>query len=211
MIKYKSFIIKALDLSKYNLKPAVLISKIDKKPESEISGIKEYIEFQAKRAIGENTFVGCISSASNNISDFNEYLSTLDSNALISAKFATRVASFINLQIISITTQKDLLKANLQDIDEKIKKLEQEKQRISEQLSDSVPFADTPEKSTQDILDLVKMELDIHAEDIATKVVKNIEDISICNLTSKDVVRHPLVQQIVKAYEERSKKERDER
>ena len=38
--------------------------------------------------------------------------------------------------------------------------------------------------------------------DIATKVVKNIEDISVCNLTSKDVVRHPLVQQIVKAYEE---------
>ena len=38
--------------------------------------------------------------------------------------------------------------------------------------------------------------------DIATKVVKNIEDISICNLTSKDVVRHPLVQKIVKAYEE---------
>lgn len=38
--------------------------------------------------------------------------------------------------------------------------------------------------------------------DIATKVVKNIDDISICTLTSKDVVRHPLVQQIVKAYEE---------
>jgi len=38
--------------------------------------------------------------------------------------------------------------------------------------------------------------------DIATKVVKNIDDISICNLTSKDVVRHPLVQKIVKAYEE---------
>jgi len=38
--------------------------------------------------------------------------------------------------------------------------------------------------------------------DVATKVVKNIDDISICNLTSKDVVRHPLVQKIVKAYEE---------
>ncbi len=38
--------------------------------------------------------------------------------------------------------------------------------------------------------------------DVATKVVKNIDDIAICNLTSKDVVRHPLVQKIVKAYEE---------
>lgn len=42
--------------------------------------------------------------------------------------------------------------------------------------------------------------------DIACKVLKNIDDISICNLTSKDVVRHPLVQKIVKAYEEYERK-----
>ena len=35
--------------------------------------------------------------------------------------------------------------------------------------------------------------------DVAVKVVKDIEDISICTLTSKDVVRHPLVQRIVKS------------
>lgn len=38
--------------------------------------------------------------------------------------------------------------------------------------------------------------------DVAVNVVKNIEDITVCHLTSKDVVRHPLVQKIVKAYEE---------
>ena len=32
-------------------------------------------------------------------------------------------------------------------------------------------------------------------------MLKNIEDIAICNLTYKDVVRHRLVQQIIKAYE----------
>lgn len=37
--------------------------------------------------------------------------------------------------------------------------------------------------------------------DVAVNVVKNIEEISVCQLTSKDVVRHPLVQKIVKAYE----------
>ncbi len=42
--------------------------------------------------------------------------------------------------------------------------------------------------------------------DVAIKVVKNIDDINICTLTSKDVVRHPLVQKIVKAYEEYEKK-----
>lgn len=42
--------------------------------------------------------------------------------------------------------------------------------------------------------------------DVAVKVVKGIEDIRICTLTNRDVVRHPLVQKIVKAYEEYEKK-----
>ena len=38
------------------------------------------------------------------------------------------------------------------------------------------------------------------------KVLKNVEEISFCTLTSKDVVRHPLVQKIVNAYEDYEKK-----
>ena len=35
----------------------------------------------------------------------------------------------------------------------------------------------------------------------STKILKNIDDIAICNLTNKDVVRHPIVQKIIAAYE----------
>lgn len=45
--------------------------------------------------------------------------------------------------------------------------------------------------------------------DVATKVLSKIDDIAFCNLTSKDVVRHPLVQKIVKAYETYEAKEKD--
>lgn len=38
--------------------------------------------------------------------------------------------------------------------------------------------------------------------DVALKVLHNIEGISFCKMTSRDVVRHPLVQKIVKAYED---------
>ena len=38
--------------------------------------------------------------------------------------------------------------------------------------------------------------------DIALRVLRKVEDIGICELTSSDVVRHPLVQKIVKAYED---------
>ena len=47
--------------------------------------------------------------------------------------------------------------------------------------------------------------------DVAAKVLKKIDDIGFCQLTSKDVVRHPLVQQIVQAYEDYEKKQKPSR
>ncbi len=44
--------------------------------------------------------------------------------------------------------------------------------------------------------------------DVATKVLNKMEGIAFCNLTSKDVVRHPLVQKIVKAYDAYEAKEK---
>ncbi len=45
--------------------------------------------------------------------------------------------------------------------------------------------------------------------DVAARVLSKIDDIAFCNLTSKDVVRHPLVQKIVKAYETYEAKEKN--
>ena len=42
--------------------------------------------------------------------------------------------------------------------------------------------------------------------DTAIRVLKKLDDISFCYLTSSDVVRHPLVQKIVEAYEDYEKK-----
>ena len=44
--------------------------------------------------------------------------------------------------------------------------------------------------------------------DIAARVLNKIDGIAFCNLTSKDVVRHPLVQKIVKAYDDYEAKEK---
>ena len=59
----------------------------------------------------------------------------------------------------------------------------------------------TGDSSQKDLAPDVKSGLDI-----AESVLKGIDDIAFCNLTSADVVRHPLVQKIVKAYEDYEKK-----
>ena len=47
--------------------------------------------------------------------------------------------------------------------------------------------------------------------DVALRVLKNINEIGICELTSKDVVRHPLVQKIVQAYDDYENKKSNKR
>ena len=38
--------------------------------------------------------------------------------------------------------------------------------------------------------------------DVALRVLRNVDEISVCKLTSAEVVRHPLVHKIVKAYDD---------
>ncbi len=62
----------------------------------------------------------------------------------------------------------------------------------------------TGDRTQKDLSPDVKSGLDVAAD-----VLKSIDDIAFCNLTSADVVRHPLVQKIVKAYEEYENKDRN--
>ncbi len=58
--------------------------------------------------------------------------------------------------------------------------------------------------------DISQKDLPVGAQsglDVAIRVLKDIPDIAFCQLTGKDVVRHPLVQKIVCAYDQYEKKE----
>ena len=55
----------------------------------------------------------------------------------------------------------------------------------------------TGDRSQKDLSGAVRSGLDV-----AVNVLSKVDEIAFCNLTSRDVVRHPLVQKIVKAYED---------
>ena len=46
--------------------------------------------------------------------------------------------------------------------------------------------------------------------DVALKVLKNVEEIGFCHLSNEDVVRHPLVMKIVKAYDEYERRRKND-
>lgn len=158
------------ELTKYNLKPAVLVTKTDKKPINEVSEIVEYVEFQSRKVIGTETFVGRISSHNNEIDDFEKFLSRLDINALVSEKFIGRITQYLNQQIGALTAQIKIYQTDIENADKQLEALEEEKQKARAAINDA-NVGDTPEKSTQDVLDLVTSTLKIHSSEIAQMTI----------------------------------------
>ncbi len=167
------------EIKAYNLRAAVLISKIDKKPMEEVNTIKDYIAYQAQKALDSTTFVGCVSSANADVIDFTKFLDSLDCETIVSEKFGSCIKAYIDMLIISIKTQMDIIGKDIQNIDEKIKMLEAEREKVDDHINNN--DGESPEKSTQDILDNVAESLALHAEDIATMIVNKEDSSSIQN------------------------------
>lgn len=159
------------ELSKYNMYPAVLVSKIDKKPESDVKDILEYIQYQMTRLGNTNPFIGTVCSVNNNLEGFNKYIDSLNPDALVAEKIGKKLRLIINSVIDQIKVRIDLRTKDIENIDEKIKKIDEEISSVKAELPTSNSNADTPEKSTQDILDNVRAALEAKSMDIAQMIV----------------------------------------
>lgn len=159
------------ELSQYNMHPAVLVSKIDKKPESDVKDIVEYIQYQMTRLGNTNPFVGTVCSVNNNLDGFNKYLDALNPEALVAEKLGKKLKIIINSVIEQIKVRVDLRTKDIANVDEKIKKIDEEISNVKAEMPANNSNADTPEKSTQDILDNVRAALEAKSADIAQMIV----------------------------------------
>lgn len=159
------------ELSQYNMHPVVLVSKIDKKSESDVNDIVEYIQYQMKRLSDTNPFVGTVCSVNNNLNDFIKYLDTLDSEALVAEKFGKKLKLIIGSVIDQLKLRIDLRTKDIENVEEKIKQIDEELSNVKAELPTDNSNADTPEKSTQDILDNVQAALTAKSTDIAQMII----------------------------------------
>lgn len=179
------------ELTKYNLKPAVLVTKTDKKPTSEVSEIVEYVQFQSHKVIGTETFVGKISAHSNDIVDFERFLNQLDVNALVAEKFNGRIIQYLNQQLGALSAQVKIYQADVENADKQLEALEEEMLRAASTIKNA-KVGDTPEKSTQDVLDLVASTLKVHSSEIAQMVMDK-DDASVINARILNYIRPVIV------------------
>lgn len=188
------------ELRKYELNPAVLISKIDKKPAEEVKEIAEYITYQLDKFYEEKPYVATISAADKNIDGFVSYLNTLDADSLFAKRMTPSVKYLIDTVSQNLQLQIDVKAQDASNIDEKIAAFTKQLEELKNELPGKSTLADSPEKSTNDIMEAVESALLANADRIADMVV---------NGENQDTIKEVLVRivrgEIIKQIKEESK------
>ena len=159
------------ELSRYNMYPAVLVSKIDKKPEDDVKDIVEYIQYQMVKQGNKNPFISTVCSVNNNLSGLTNYLSSLNPETLVAEKLGKKLNSLVNDIIEQLKIRVVLRNKDIGNIDEKLKQIEADIANVKAELPVKDSTADSPEKSTQDILDNVRVALEAKVADIAQMII----------------------------------------
>ncbi|MDO4462237.1 MAG: dynamin family protein [Bacteroidia bacterium] len=159
------------ELSQYNMHPAVLVSKIDKKPEADVKDIVDYIRYQMTKLGDNDPFIGTVCSVNNNLEGFKQYLEELNPETLVAEKLNKQLRLIINSVVSQIKTRIDVRTNDISNIEEKIKKVDEEIANVKAELPTGNSEINSPEKSTQDILGNVYAALESKATDIAQMII----------------------------------------
>lgn len=180
------------ELSQYNMHPAILISKIDKKTDSEVKAIKEYVEYQLSKLGSTDSFVGTVCSVNNDLNGFTTYLESLNPEALVREKLNKKFRYIVNSVIEQINLRIQIKDKDIADVEGKIKQFEAEIANVKLELPVADGYADSPEKSTEDVLDSVRLALSNKATDIAQMIIDK-EDSETVKAAIVSIVRSAVI------------------
>lgn len=180
------------ELKKYNLKPAVLVSKIDKKPESEVKEIIDYIAYQMSKLVEGTPYVSKVCAVNNDLQGLTSYLNGLDADAMLKEKVGKVLSGIINMVVSDLKMQKDLKGQSVAKVESTLRKLEEEINNVQMELPTRNNQADSPEKSCQDILNNVDLALRHKAGDMANMILRGEDQETIKSLATS-IIRSELI------------------
>ena len=180
------------ELGHYNMYPAVLVSKTDKKASEEVKDIVEYIKYQMSKTGNGNPYISTVCSVNNDFDGLSSYLSQIDSEKMLSTILGDKLKHIIKSVIDQLKIRVQLRTKDIENVDEIIKNIEEEINNVKTDLTSDTGSADSPEKSTQDILDNVQMALEAKATDIAQMIVDK-EDKENIKATIISIVRMEVI------------------
>lgn len=156
------------EIKKYGAQLAVVVSKIDKKPEQEVQDVKANVESVAKKLLGDSTMVVSASAVNKDFNGVLDILSSIDAEGLIVNKYKGQVVNFIDSFIVELQLQMKLMLSDKSDFSEKIENLKNAQAKAVEDLKRKAESAQSVEGSADDILDDISDALRQKAGYVAT-------------------------------------------
>lgn len=156
------------EIKKYGARLAVVISKIDKKPENEVLNVKANIESVAKRMVGDATQVVTASAVDKNVNEVIDILNSIDADKLVESKYKPQVVNLIDSFVAELQLQMKLLLSDKSDFAAKIEELKSVHEKALEELKSKAESAQSVEGSADDILQDISEALKEKAGYIAT-------------------------------------------
>lgn len=181
------------ELKKYGLTCNVIISKVDKKSDEQITTIKAEVEAQAKRAIRSDVEVGISSAAAKRFDDVSRMLDKLDAEKFFVEKYAKEVSGFVSDIISELQLQIKLTLSDKKDFTTKIEALRSEREKALNSLNSKNNTAQSLSNSAEDILNDVREALIAKSSYLATILYNNNNDTNAFNNELLSIIRPILI------------------
>lgn len=177
------------ELKKYQLSASVVITKADKKPESELLGIANTIASLTKRLLGDDAKVATISAMNKNTTDLATILDAIDAEKVIEAKYESQVAAFISDIAAELQLQINLLLSTSTNYAEKIAQLKTQKEDALNMLVAKDREAQSVSSSAEDILSDIRSALQMKSSYLATVLFQSNNDTNLFNAELMSIIR----------------------
>lgn len=190
------------EIKEYNLSPYVLISKTDKKPESEITNIKEYIKAQVKRYIKDDLKVGTVSALGNSIVDLENIISSLDSEKLFTEKFVTKTTNFIDETIDAFELKSTVISKDIDSLNSQLQILQKDKIEAIDQLEEQKSNKKYSKNAADSILSDIEQSLEDREQEMVAIIMRNPEDQRAIGQAILSIIRPIMTQSFERSQQE---------
>lgn len=163
------------EVCQYGLKIGVFLTWSDAQSAEKNEEVKAYVEYQTQSFLPKDTKVGKLAVLDNDNVDFIDFVNGLDVTSIISEKSKPIAQSFVSKQIANLKGVIALVQSGLDNttINSKINDLSQRIHEMESLLKSRLEEADTPEQSTQDVLDAAKMAIKMNASILADAILQS--------------------------------------
>lgn len=146
------------ELKQYGLPCALFLSKTDLMSKEDVSEVVSVYSDQFHRIMGKTSFVGTVCAASSDVESFVKWIDSLDIDEIQRNRDIPVVRKYLDAVVAAVSTYRDLLVPviDVNDIEGKIADLERQLEELNQSMAEMINNADSPEKSTQDVLDAVR-------------------------------------------------------